>query len=1098
MAKNEAKIKFTAETGDFNKSIKQSNDEMSSLRAELRLNDEQMKTTGKSAEGLQRKQELLESQLKASENKTEALNKKLNKAVEIYGENSSEVLKLKTQVANAQTQEEKLKQAINNCNNELKEQKDDANDATEGFTVMKGAMAELAADGIEKVVSGLADISKETFTVANDIDKAMNSLVASTGASKESTDELEESMLNIYNGNYGESFEDIASSMAQMKQVFGDGISTEGIEKLTTDALILRDTFDMDVNESIRAINSLMDQFGLDGEEAYNLIAQGAQNGLNQNGDLLDVINEYSVQFAKLGFSSEDMFNSLANGVDNGTWSVDKLGDAMKEFSIRAIDGSDATMSAFKTLGYGASGADKEVVSLEKKINKLNTQIASTKDVAKKANLTKELSAAKNQLENIKKTSNDSNMSVDELMKTFADGGDNAKKAFEDIIKGLKDIKDPVERDLAGVSLFGTMWEDLGQDAVFAMVETQGEISKTKDSLSEINSVKYNDIGSAFEGIKRNLQTAIAEPMREEVMPVINDFVEDTDWDSVGETIGDVFANITKGAVAMANGVKAVISWMNQYKGVVIAIATVIGILTTAITAYNVVQGIKAAMEAANVTTVWALVSAHIAQAAAAMAAIAPYILIVAAIAAVIAIIVLCVKYWDKIVEAVKNCWEMLKNTLSEWGKWINDNVIQPVVNFFKDLWETITTACSDAWEGIKDAFSSFVSWVDTDVIQPVVNFFKDLWTAIKDVWDTICDVVQLAIMFIGSLIDGAVQIITLPFRFIWENCKEAVFTAWEWIKEKISTALNAIKNVISTVWNAIKNVFTTIFNVYKNIITTAWNAYIKVITTVLNAIKSVITKVFDAIKSVVSTVWNAIKNAISKAVNAIKNTISKVWNSIKTATSKAFNSVKTVASNVWNGIKNTISNVVNGIRKTVSDIWEALRSKTKVAFDKIKRVASDVFGKVKNAITKPIEAAKDKVKDVVDSIKGFFKNLKLKFPDIKMPHFKITGEFSIKKRTVPKLDIEWYAQGGIMTRPTIFGMNGDSLMAGGEAGPEAILPISKLEDYIDNAFQRNVAYAGATYNFYLDNATVNDNAKMRSVAKDFITEMVRLGRMNR
>jgi chromosome segregation ATPase len=157
MAKNEAKIKFTAETGDFNKAIKQSNDEMSSLRAELRLNDEQMKTTGKSAEGLKRKQELLESQLKASEDKTEALNKKLNKAVEIYGENSSEVLKLKTQVANAQTQEEKLKQAINNCNSELKEQKGASSDAGEGFTVMKGVVADLASNAIQSAIGKISE-----------------------------------------------------------------------------------------------------------------------------------------------------------------------------------------------------------------------------------------------------------------------------------------------------------------------------------------------------------------------------------------------------------------------------------------------------------------------------------------------------------------------------------------------------------------------------------------------------------------------------------------------------------------------------------------------------------------------------------------------------------------------------------------------------------------------------------------------------------------------------------------------------------------------------------------------------------------------------
>lgn len=1126
MAKNEAKIRFTAETGELNSEIKKSNSEMSKLRAELKLNETQMKTTGATVEALEEKHRILQGQLAASESKTQALSQKVDKAAAIFGENSDEVNKLRTQLLSAQTAEEKIRQAIFNCNDELEKQKSAAKQAesanekltntieeqqselnqlkndyanavlehgkyskeartlakeidslsdelnankkkmaevenaadkldnsldnidetaekvSEGFTVMKGAMADLVADGIEKVTGSLAEIGIGAFTMSNDIDKATNTFIAKTGESADRAGEFEDAMTSIYNGNYGESFDDIADAMATVKTAMGD-IGTAELENLTTQALVLRDTFDMDVNESIRAVNSMMDQFGITADEAYSLIAQGAQNGLNQNGDLLDTVNEYSVQFKNAGYSAEDMFNMLANGVDAGTWSVDKLGDAVKEFNIRASDGTVSDAIKENAEAFGLTKQEAETLASE----------VSTGSVG----------------------------------------------AYQKLADKLREVDDDTQRYQLGVSMFGTMWEDLGEDAVLALLDTQGEISTTNDALNEINSVKYDDLGSAFEGIKRNLETSVAEPIKNEVMPAVNEFVEDVDWQGVGQTIGEVMGVVVDVFFSLVEGVKEATQWMNEHKGVLAAVATAIGIVATAIGAYNVVQGIKAAMDAAQVTTIWGLVAAHWAQATAAMAAIAPYVLVVAAIAAVIAIIVLCVKYWDEIVAAVKKCWESICETLSVWGEWINTNVIQPIGKFFSGLWDGIVTAATTAWDGVTAFFSGVAEWFNTNVIQPIINFFKGLWDGIKSIWDGICNAVQTAwdficnlvsvgVQLIGSIISGAIQIITLPFRFIWENCKEYVFAAWEWIKKAVSTAINTVKNVITTVmnavktffsnvWNGIKSVFTTvwnaivnfitpivnkiksvittvftavkntistIFNAVKSVITTVWNKIVSVVTTVVNKVKSTITTVFNAIKNTVTTVWNAIKTVISNVINGIKNTISSVWNSIKSTASSIWNGIKNTISNVWNGIKSGVSNAINGVKNTVSNV-----------FNSVKSTVSRVWNNIKTSITKPIEEAKNKVKAVIDAIKGFFSNLKLKFPSIKMPHFKITGKFSLDPPSVPKLGIEWYKDGGIMMKPTIFGVNGNSLMAGGEAGPEAILPIDRLEGYISGAIEK-------------------------------------------
>lgn len=971
MAKNEAKIKFTAETGEFNKEIQKSNNEMSELRAELKLNETQMKSTGATVEGLEKKHSILEQQLKASENKTEALNQKVQKAVEIFGENSQEASKLKVQLLNAQSAEEKLRQAVANCEAELSQFKGESQDSrnaleklsdtideqeneleqlkqefsnavlehgklskeartlakeikstsseldknkkrmselegaadkldkslddvdetaekiTESFSVMKGAMADLVADGIETVVSGLGEIAGSAFTMTNDIDKATNDFIAKTGLSSAAAENFEDVMVDIYNDKFGESFDDIAESMATVRTNLGD-MDFGALKKTTENALLLRDTFDFDVNESTRAASALMTQFGVDSDTAFSLIAEGAQYGLNKNGDLLDIINEYSVQFKDAGYGAEEMFGMLVNGTNAGTWSVDKLGDAVKEFNIRASDGTVGEVIKENAKAFGLTKAEANALA--------------------------------------------------------AEVGSGSVEAYQKLRDKLSAVDDDTQRYQLGVSMFGTMWEDLGEETVMALLNTESEIMATTEALDDINAVKYDDLGSALEGVKRNLETSVAEPIQQNVMPAVNEFIEDVDWQGVGDTIGQVFGVVVDGAIALVNAVKESVQWMQEHKAVVAVVATAVGVLTTAITAYNIVQGIKNAMDAANVTTVWALVAAHVAQAAAAIAAIAPYVLIVAAIAAVIAIIVLLVKNWDKVVEAVKKCWEKVKETLSKWGKWIDENVIQPVVEFFKGL-----------WDGIVNIFKSIIDWV------------KNNWKSI--------------VLFLINPFAGV-------FNYLYTN-------------------FEGFRNFIDNVVQSVKQFFVDM--------------------------------------------WNGIKSSVSSIVNWVKN----AWDTIKNATSTAFNAVKSTVSNIWNGIRTAISNAVNKVKSTVSNIWNGIKSTTSSVFNSVKSVVSSVWNGIKNAITNPIETAKNKIKGIVDTIKGFFKNMKISLPKIKLPHFKISGSFSLSPPSVPKLKIEWYKEGGIMVNPTIFGMNGNRLMAGGEAGPEAILPIDKLEGYISGAIEK-------------------------------------------
>lgn len=804
MAKNEAKIKFSADCQEFNSQIQKANSTMQQLRAEMKLNEAQMKANGTSVEGLEDKYKILANQFEASGAKVAALQGKLDAAIRNFGEGSTEVDKWRTQLLNAQTAQVKIEQAMNECTAEIKEQRaamekaentmetaenaaetlddaideagDSARDASEGFTVMKGALADMVADGIQAAAEGLANIGAEAFTMANDIDSATNTFIAKTGESVGSAEQFEDVMTNIYKNNYGESFDDIAESMATVKTALGD-IGNDELEKVTTDALVLRDTFDMDVNESIRAVNSMMDQFGITADEAYNLIAQGAQNGLNQNGDLLDTVNEYSVQFKNAGYSAEDMFNMLANGVDAGTWSVDKLGDAVKEFNIRASDGTVGDAIKENAKAFGMTKTEAEALA--------------------------------SQVEN------------------------GSVGAYQKLADQLRSVDDDTQRYQLGVEMFGTMWEDLGEDAVFALLDTQGQISTTTDAMGQLNAVKYDDLGSAIEGIKRNLQVSVAEPIKNEVMPAVNEFVQDVDWEGVGQTIGEVMGVAVDAFFSLVDGIKQTVQWMNEHKTICGLIATAIGVVAVAIGAYNVVNAIQTAMNAANVTTVWALVAAHAAQAAAAIAAVAPYVLIVAAIAAVIAIIVLCIKHWDDIKAACSKAWEYIKNATSK-------------------AWESIKSALSSAWNSIKTAVSNGIA--------AAKNAISNGWNAVKSATSTAWNAVKSAI------------------STVWNGIKSAVTTAINAVKSKIQSVWNSVKSVTSSAWNAVKSVVSSVWNGIKSSVSNAISGVKSTISSGLNAAKSTVTSVLNSIKSKFTSIWDNCKSIVSNAINKIKGFFNFSW----------------------------------------------------------------------------------------------------------------------------------------------------------------------------------------------------------------------------
>ena len=349
----------------------------------------------------------------------------------------------------------------------------------------------------------------------------------------------------------------------------------------------------------------------------------------------------------------------------------------------------------------------------------------------------------------------------------------------------------------------------------------------------------------------------------------------------------------------------------------------------------------------------------------------------------------------------------------------------------FGGIWEGIKAVLTDVLEALKGVIDTFLGWFGTDldtvwseitstvesVWNGIVDFFASVWneitSAASSAWETIKNVITVAIMLIGEIISAAVQIISLPWRFIWENCKEYIIAAWETIKNVISSALNTISSVISAGWNAISAVVSPVIDTIINIVSSGWNL-----------ISSVVSNVAQVILGVVSSVWNSISGVVSSVMGTISSVMSSGWNAAKGVVTSAISGIRSVISSGLHSASSVVSSVLSGIKSRFSNIWNGCKS-----------VVSSAINHIKSAM-----------------------NFSWSLPKLKLPHPKIEGKFSLDPPSVPHFSIDWYAKamdaGMIMNKPTVFGYDAvsNSFMAGGEAGSETVVGTQSLMNMIQDA----------------------------------------------
>lgn len=436
---------------------------------------------------------------------------------------------------------------------------------------------------------------------------------------------------------------------------------------------------------------------------------------------------------------------------------------------------------------------------------------------------------------------------------------------------------------------------------------------------------------------------------------------------------------------------------------------------------------------------------------------------------------------WDFVVATFENwisTFTSLADTVLGWFGTDWETVWTNVKTFFSDTWNAISsffsgiltgikTFFTDTWNAIVSFFSGILSGIYSSVtgtMTEIHDTFTNIWDSItgflSGAWETIKNIVTVGIMAVKEIISAAFQIITLPFRFIWENCKDTVLSIWETIKsvigekidavkEKITTVTTAISNVASAAWNAISSTASSLWEGIKGTIGSKIDAAKEKVNTATSAITSVASSAWSSVSSTASSLWNTISSTVSSKISAASSAVSSATSTITSVASSAWSSVSSTASSQWESIRSTISSKLSSAKSTVSSLMSGITSTMSSGLSSALSTVSGKFSSIYSTISSKMSAARDAVGNAISALKSKF-NFSWSLPHLKLPHVSISGSFSINPPSVPHFGISWYKDGGILTRPTIFGAAGNNLLAGGEAGAEAVVPLATLWDKLE------------------------------------------------
>lgn len=814
--------------------------------------------------------ETLEQKINSQQNELAALRRQYANVALEQGESSDEAQQLANRIGKLSGElnenKQKLKsaeQAADSLGEALENAGEDAADSSEGYTILKGVIADLVADGIEKAVEAFKELALEG-------DAALGMLEARTGASAEKMEGFEEVMNEVYNSGYGESLDDVTGALSTVIQMTDD-LDNASLAKVTKSAMALEDVFGYDTNESLRAANSLMDQFGISSEEAFNLIVQGAQNGLDQNGDLLDTINEYSVQFRTAGYSADDMFNMLLNGTETGTWSVDKLGDAVKEFNIRLSDGT--ADDYLKDLG----------------------------------------------------------VDVGAVIEEFEKGGPEAQGAIDTIMTALMECDDATLQYQAGVGLFGTMWEDLGADTVASLMSTEGAIKSTSDAMEQMDGAAYDTLENSLSVLGRTIKAEVVQPIVEKLTPAIKDGV-DFVTEKVGPAVDWLLDNLPYVGIALGTigAIITAMQWGKIVTGVSKAVSAFKGI-GTALTAIPgpvlAVIGIVAALAAGfaylwktnegfreEMTALWEQLQGTFSELGGVLSStlsqLAPLIS------------ELLTSVLQMFAQLLETALPVLLQLVTSILPVINELIIQ-LLPFVLQIAQTVLPVIVSAINQLLPVILQIIQMVLPVLLQLVQTLLPIFMQIIQSVLPILLQLAQLLLPLIMQIVSAVLPVLVQILNMLTPILSMII--------SLLQPILELFGAIIAPIISLIFSAVTPLINILGVLIETTLRPIIPVIKLVANVISAVLGNAIKAIQPIIQGLTKVFQGLIDFISGVFSGNWSKAWDGIVKTFSGIWDSLVGLVKAPINGVIGLVNKAIgalNGISVKIPDWVPAVGGK--------------------------------------------------------------------------------------------------------------------------------------------------------------------------
>ncbi|OTZ30757.1 phage tail tape measure protein [Bacillus thuringiensis] len=960
------------------------------LTSSFKLQNAELGQNASEADKLELAQKQLRQQMEMTDRVVHNLEQQLSAAKRVYGENSTEVQQLEAKLNQAKTTLKQFENSLQSVGRSGSQAADGMAEISKKLD-MNNLME--AAEVLQGISEKLIEMGKSIVNTAIEFDGSQRKIQASLGLTGKGAENLQKIAVDTWKKGFGENLEEVDNALIKVYQNMRD-VPYDELQMASEDVLTLAKIYDVDLNEATRGAGQLMSQFGLSTQETFDLLAAGAQEGLNYSDELFDNLSEYAPLFKQGGFSAQEMFTILANGTKSGSYNLDYINDLVKEFGIRVQDGSKGVSEGFGDLSE-------------------ETQ---------------------------------------KVWKSFNEGKGTAADVFNAVLGDLQKMDDKVKANQIGVALFGTKWEDMGAEAVLSLNDVHGGLGDVTGRMDEMKKLQEESLGQQFQKALRETQAAL-EPLGKKFAELAKDILPPI-VDGV-KAVMDWFSKLSEADQTLLIVMGALSTAFIILTPIVAALAVSFGALNLAflpviatIAAVSlVITGIIMLIKNWGAITDWLsekwsefkdwfgeLWDSIVQTCEDGWSSTVDYFS----------------GAWSDFLNMVNEFFEPIGQFFADLWTGISDTT--------SEIWTGITDYFSESWssfielaDSILSPLGEFFSGLWTGIVETATSIWDQLKTAWQETWDTILTVLDPIISAVSTVLEAGWLLIQAGAQIAWAAISQYIIQpiqeAYDWISAKIGELVTWL----STQWELIKAAAQVAWGLFKQYITQpvqeAWD-WVK---EQIGALVSWLNSQWETVKSYTSAAWNLVKqyviqpvqelwNATKEKLNDLANWILGNWAKIQSYTLTAWNLV-------YKYIIDPVISAYNSAKEKFNDMYNTAREK----FDSVKNAAQEKFDAAKRFIIDPIKDAVDKVKGFIDKIKGFFSDLKLKIPKPempKMPHFSLetsTKNILGKDITYPSgIGVQWRAKGGIFTRPTIFGMSNGQLQGAGEAGNEAVLPLNK------------------------------------------------------